>query len=300
VRLRDGCAVRLHAERAVRPHAARRVRTAGPATVAAAAIGLVCVLSTAACAGGASTGPTASPGASGSSPVSSTSHVSGTVTVFAAASLTGTFTALGHAFEAAHPGTTVRFSFAGSSALAQQILAGAPVDVFAAASPETMSQVTGAAPTGRAVPVVFARNRLEIAVPAGNPAHVTGLADLTKPALRIALCAPQVPCGAAAAAVFAAAGLTPAPDTLEQDVKAVLTKVELGEVDAGLVYRTDVIAGGAAVRGIDFPQSSAAVTQDPIVALPDAPNPTAAQSFVDLVRSAQGRAVLAAAGFDVG
>ncbi|OIQ78710.1 molybdate-binding periplasmic protein precursor [mine drainage metagenome] len=275
------------------PHDARRARTPRSAAVASAAIGLGCVLSAAACAGGSGTGLA-------SSQVSGSSHVGGTLTVFAAASLTGTFTALGHAFEAAHPGTTVRFSFAGSSTLAQQILAGAPVDVFAAASPETMAQVTGAAPTGRAVPVVFARNRLEIAVPAGNPGHVTGLADLTKPALRIALCAPQVPCGAAAASVFAAAGLTPAPDTLEQDVKAVLTKVELGEVDAGLVYRTDVIAGGDAVQGIDFPQSSAAVTQDPIVALPDAPNPTAAEAFVALVRSAQGRTVLSAAGFDVG
>ncbi len=278
----------------MQPHDVCRARTPRRVTIASAAIGLVCVLSAAGCADGPGPGPASSPGASGSS------HVGGTVTVFAAASLTGTFTALGHAFEAAHPGTAVRLSFAGSSALAQQILAGAPVDVFAAASPETMSQVTGAAPTGRAVPVVFARNRLEIAVPAGNPGHVTGLVDLTKPALRIALCAPQVPCGAAAASVFVAAGLTPAPDTLEQDVKAVLTKVELGEVDAGLVYRTDVIAGGDAVQGIDFPQSSAAVTEDPIVVLPDAPNPTAAEAFVALVRSAQGRTVLSAAGFDVG
>ncbi len=292
--------MRLHAACTARPRLAQRARATRPARVASAMIGLACALSMAACAGGGSPGPVSSPGAGGPAPAGASPHLSGTVTVFAAASLTGTFTALGHAFEAAHPGTTVRFSFAGSSALAQQILAGAPVDVFAAASPETMALVTGAAPTGREVPVVFARNRLEIAVPAGNPGRVTGLVDLTRPALRVALCAPQVPCGAAAAAVFAAAGLTPAPDTLEQDVKAVLTKVELGEVDAGLVYRTDVIAGGDAVRGIDFPQSSAAVTEDPIVALPDAPNAAAAQAFVDLVRSAQGRAVLAAAGFDVG
>ncbi len=279
----------------MRSRSAVRRRRSGHARIRTAALALVGLLSTGACAAG--TGPivpTSAPGASTSAPLA------GTVTVFAAASLAGTFTALGRAFEAAHPGTTVRFSFAGSSSLAQQILAGAPVDVFAAASTATMSLVTDAASTGPATPAVFARNRLEIAVPTGNPGHVTGLADLARPELRVALCAPQVPCGAAADAVFAAAGLTPAPDTLEQDVKAVLTKVELGEVDAGLVYRTDVIAGGVAVQGIEFPQSAAAVTEDPIVVLPGAPNPVAAQAFVDLVRSPHGRAVLSAAGFEVG
>lgn len=279
----------------MRSRSAVRRRRSGNVRIRTAALALVGLLSTGACAAG--TGPVVPSSAPGSS---TTAPLAGTVTVFAAASLTGTFTELGHAFEAAHPGTTVRFSFAGSSSLAQQILAGAPVDVFAAASTATMSLVTDAASTGRATPAVFARNRLEIAVPAGNPGHVTGLADLARPELRVALCAPQVPCGAAADAVFAAAGLTPAPDTLEQDVKAVLTKVELGEVDAGLVYRTDVIAGGDAVQGIEFPQSAAAVTEDPIVVLPDAPHPEAAQAFVDLVRSPHGRAVLSAAGFEVG
>lgn len=279
----------------MRSRSAARRRTPGRARIRPAVLALVGLLSTGACAAGP--GPVVPSSALGGS---TSAPLAGTVTVFAAASLTGTFTALGHAFEAAHPGTTVRFSFAGSSSLAQQILAGAPVDVFAAASTATMSLVTDAAPTGQEAPAVFARNRLEIAVPAGNPGHVTGLADLARPELRVALCAPQVPCGAAADAVFAAAGLTPAPDTLEQDVKAVLTKVELGEVDAGLVYRTDVIAGGDAVQGIDFPQSAAAVTEDPIVVLPGAPNPVAAQAFVDLVRSPRGRAVLSAAGFEVG
>lgn len=240
--------------------------------------------------GGSSAGPGSEPSSGGGS------RVSGTVTVFAAASLTETFTALGRQFEADHPGVRVRFSFAASSELATQITEGAPADVFASASRATMAQVTGA---GDAVgpATVFVRNRLEIAVPAANPAHVTGLADFAEPRLKIALCAREVPCGAAAVRAFAAAGITPRPDTLEQDVKATLTKVTLGEVDAALVYRTDVTAAGAAVRGIDFPEAAAAVNAYPIVRLAHAPNAAAARSWVRFVLSAAASRVFGAAGF---
>ncbi|MGH8969938.1 MAG: molybdate ABC transporter substrate-binding protein [Actinomycetes bacterium] len=223
--------------------------------------------------------------------------ITGTVTVLAAASLTESFTALGERFEADHPGATVRFSFAASSELATQITQGAPADVFASASPPTMTQVTEA---GAAVgePSVFVRNRLAIAVPSDNPGDVTGLADLADKDLTVALCAPDVPCGAAAAKAFAAAGVTPAPDTLEQDVKATLAKVELGEVDAALVYRTDVRAAGDKVTGIDFPEAEQAVNDYPIVALKDAPNAAGARAFVDLVLSNAGADVLTAAGFE--
>jgi molybdate transport system substrate-binding protein len=222
--------------------------------------------------------------------------VSGTVTVFAAASLTESFTAIGEAFEAANPGAQVKLNFGGSSALAQQIIQGAPADVFAAANPATMKQVTDA---GQAAgpPRVFVRNALQIAVPKGNPGKVTGLADFAKPDLTIALCAPQVPCGAAAEKVLKAAGVAGAPDTLEQDVKAALAKVELGEVDAALVYRTDVLAAAGKVEGIDFPEAEQAINDYPVALLTDAPNPGGARAFVDYVLSGKARTVLIEAGF---
>ncbi|MFE9747982.1 molybdate ABC transporter substrate-binding protein [Saccharothrix saharensis] len=219
------------------------------------------------------------------------------VTVFAAASLTGTFTRLAEEFEAAEPGVDVVVNFGGSSALAEQIRQGAPADVFASASPVNMAQVVDAGGTA-AEPVTFARNRLEIAVPAGNPAGVAGLADFADADAKIALCAEQVPCGAAAKRAFEAAGVTPRPDTLEQDVKAVLTKVRLGEVDAALVYRTDVRSAGGEVEGIGFPEADRAVNDYPIAPLARARDTAGARAFVDFVRSDRGRAVLAEAGFD--
>lgn len=220
----------------------------------------------------------------------------GTVTVLAASSLTDTFTELGRRLERSHPGLRVRFSFAASSELATQVVNGAPSDAFAAASDATMDQVVKAgAVEGR--PHVFATNRLQIAVPAGNPGNVRGLADLARPELTIALCPQEVPCGAVAADAFAAAGITPRPDTFEPDAKAALAKVVLGEVDAAVVYATDVRAAGDRVRGIDLPADLPATTTYPIAALAGAPNPEAARAFVDLVRSPTGQEVLAAAGF---
>ncbi|WP_432942819.1 molybdate ABC transporter substrate-binding protein [Kribbella sp. CA-253562] len=259
-----------------RTSAAAVRRTVAAGLVAVAALGL------AAC-GSDSQAGSASGGAS----------VSGTVNVFAAASLTGSFTQLGKDFEAAHPGVKVVFNFGGSSALAQQINQGAPADVFASAAPKNLDQVTE-----KGTATTFARNKLEIAVPKGNPGKVTGLADFTDADRKIALCAEQVPCGAAAQKVFAAAKLTPQPDTLEQDVKAALTKVSLGEVDAALVYRTDVLAAADKVEGIDFPEATQAVNDYPIATLTKAPNADGAKAFVDFVLSEQGRKVLTDAGFE--
>ena len=223
-------------------------------------------------------------------------QLSGTLTVFAAASLTDTFGQLGQDFMADHPEVDVRFNFAGSSALATQINQGAPADVFASANEKQMSVVTDAGKAdGAAQP--FAENTLVIAVPAGNPAGITGLEDFTNPDLTLATCAPEVPCGAAAQTVFEAAGITPSVDTLEEDVRAALTKVELGEVDAALVYTTDAGSAGDAVQTIEFPQAQAAVNVYPIVALNDAANPDAAQAFIDLVLSKTGQDVLRQAGF---
>jgi molybdate transport system substrate-binding protein len=216
--------------------------------------------------------------------------------VFAAASLTESFTAIGSAFQAANPGTKVRFSFGASSALAQQITSGAPADVFASASPENMQQVTD----GKAAndSTAFARNVLEIAVPPGNPARVNALADLGKPGVKVVLCQPQVPCGALAQTVLGKAGVTLEPVSLEADVKSTLAKVQLGEADAALVYVTDVAAAGAKVKGIEIPADVNAATTYPIAALTNARNTGLARAFVAYVLSSAGQSELAKAGFE--
>ncbi|MCG5217666.1 molybdate ABC transporter substrate-binding protein [Streptosporangium sp. KLBMP 9127] len=254
----------------------------------AAPAALALMLGVVAC--GSTGSPSAAPGSA--SPVAEAK----TLTVFAAASLTETFTALGKEFEAAHPGTKVTFNFGSSATLAQQITQGAPADVFAAASPATMKTVTDASLAS--APTTFARNKLEIAVPADNPAEVDDLKDLTDPKVKVALCAEQVPCGAAAAKALAAAGLKVTPVTLEQDVKATLTKVSLGEVDAALVYKTDVLASAGKVRGIGFPEADKAINDYPIATLSKAPAGDLAKQFADLVLSQQGTDVLTKAGFE--
>lgn len=224
------------------------------------------------------------------------STLEGELVVFAAASLTGSFDELAAEFAELHPGVTVTFNFGGSSSLAAGIVAGAPADVFASASETTMTTVTDAALTDSS-PQVFARNILEIAVPPGNPGNVTELVDFADESRTLALCAPEVPCGAAAASVFAVAGVIPAPDTLEEDVRAAVTKVQLGEVDAALVYRTDVLAAGGAIESIGFEEAGDAINDYPIAPLADAPNPDAAAAFVEYVLSEDGQALLANAGF---
>jgi len=189
---------------------------------------------------------------------SATPALSGSITVFAAASLTKTFTALGKAFEAAHPGTTVRFSFGPSSGLAQQILAGAPADVFASASAKNMKQVTDASRT-------FANNVAEIAVAPSSAGTVTTLADLAKPGLKVALCDPTVPCGALAQKVLAKAHVTVRPKTLGLDVKSTLAYVTAGQVDAAIVYVTDVLAAGDKVKGVPIAAAANASTAYEIV-----------------------------------
>jgi molybdate transport system substrate-binding protein len=220
----------------------------------------------------------------------------GNLTVFAAASLTESFTQIGKDFESANPGTKVTFSFGSSATLATQINQAAPADVFAAASPSTMKTVTDAG-NGDGAPVTFVKNQLVIAVPKGNPKAITGLADLTKPGVKVALCAEQVPCGAAAKKALDAAKVALTPVTLEADVKAALSKVKLREVDAALVYRTDVKSAANDVDGIEFPESAGAINDYPIVVLKAAANKAAANAFVAYVLSGKGKAVLAQAGF---
>lgn len=219
-----------------------------------------------------------------------------TLTVYAAASLTSTFEQLADEFEQEHPGTEVQLSFGGSSDLVTQIQEGAHADVFASADLATMQKLTDD-DLADGDPQDFATNTLEIAVPPGNPAGITGLADLAAPGVNLVVCAPEVPCGAATRAVADAAGVALRPVSEEQSVTDVLAKVTSGEADAGLVYRTDVQAAGEDVRGIELPEADSAVNTYPIVVVQGADEAALAREFVDLVLGAAGQQVLADAGF---
>lgn len=227
---------------------------------------------------------------------SSSDKISGAVTVFAAASLRESFEALGRRFEKEHPGTEVTFSFGGSDSLAASITGGAPADVFASASTRTMKIVTDAGASS-GTPATFVRNELEIATLPGNPDRISSLKDLTRSDLKVVLCDKAVPCGAAAQKALDASSLKLTPVSYEQDVRAALTKVELKEADAAVVYKTDVHAAGDKVEGVEFPESADAVNDYPITLLKDTRNAEAAKAFVALVRSAEGQKVLSEAGF---
>ena len=219
-----------------------------------------------------------------------------TLTVLAAASLTDAFTRLGRAFEDEHPGTEVDLGFGPSSGLARSIVEGAPADVFASASPTAMAEVVDAgAAAGR--PADFARNLLQLVVPRGNPGQVRGLRDLARAELLVGLCAPAVPCGEVAARVLDDAGVAPATDTEEGDVRALLTKVAAGELDVGLVYETDVAAAGDDVEGIALPRGAPAGTRYPIAVLGEAGDRELAEAFVALVEAPEGQRVLRGLGF---
>ena len=237
-------------------------------------------------------------GACGSSAGAQGEQGERTLTVFAAASLRDSFTAIGERFEQAHPGVRVAFSFAGSSDLVSQVVEGAPADVLASADEGTMAQLVDASLTA-GEPVDVATNVLEIATPPGNPAGTTSFADLARPGARVVVCAPQVPCGAAARTLQERTGVELAPVSEESSVTDVLGKVTSGEADAGLVYVTDVAAAGDAVTGVPFPESAGAVNTYPVAALREAADADLARSFVAFVAGEQGRSVLRAAGFGV-
>jgi molybdate transport system substrate-binding protein len=249
-------------------------------------------LAAVAAAGCSSSGsPSSSSGTSSAGSASKT----GTITVFAAASLMGTFTQLGKQFEAAHPGDTVKFSFGPSSGLATEITSGAPADVFASAAPTNMDTVVSAGDASG--PQDFAKNTAEVAVPPNNPGNVSSVTDLSSSSVKVALCQPQVPCGVVAGEVFKNAGITVRPVTLQPDVKSVLTQVELGSVDAGVVYVTDVMAAGAKVKGVVIPASDNASTLYPIATINSSKHKSVAQAFMAYVLSPTGQKVLSAAGF---
>jgi molybdate transport system substrate-binding protein len=234
-------------------------------------------------------------GACGNSAPSNPSGLSGTITVFAASSLTAAYTAIGKDFQNAHPGSMVKFSFGGSSTLVAQIQQGAIGDVFASADQPNMQKAVDAGLVAGS-PSIFAHNRLEIVVDAGNPKHIAGLSDLARSGLVVVLCAPVVPCGRYAAQALQKAGVGVKPASQETDVKAVVSKVALGEADAGIVYVTDIKAADAAVQGIEIPVGQNVVADYPVAILKDSQNTPLAKAFVAYLLGA-GQQSLARYGF---
>ncbi|MEO7006128.1 MAG: molybdate ABC transporter substrate-binding protein [Terrimesophilobacter sp.] len=221
--------------------------------------------------------------------------LSGDLTIFAAASLTASFNEMAVAFAKDNPSVTVKpIDYDGSSTLATQINEGAPADVFASADQANMDKIKDQLAEGS---TIFANNSLQIAVQKGNPKRIAGLADLAKSGIQVVLCAPKVPCGAASQKILGLDAVAVRPVSEEQNVKAVITKVQSGNADAGLVYVTDVKATDGAVDGIDIAGTERASNAYPIAALTGARNPAVAKAFVQWVLSTPGQAVLAKYGF---
>src|SRR6516162_8402951 len=260
----------------------RRISTVSGVCVAVAALVL------AGCSSSTSSSPPAGSSASG--------KLSGTLVVFAATSLTDAFDKIGAQFEKAHPGVTVKFNYNGSSSLATSITQGAPADVFASASPKNMATVTDAG-DATGTPQTFTSNTGEIMVESGNPMHIKTVKDLANPKVKVVVCAPTVPCGAVATAIFKNAGVTVKPVSEEQNVGGVVTKVTLGEADAGIVYVTDVKANETKATGVPIPADQNDVTEYPIVQVKGAPNSSAAKAFISYVLGPAGQQVLASFGF---
>jgi len=245
----------------------------------------------AACSSSSPSTPAAANGAG-----SGNGNVTGNVVVFAATSLKGAFDSIGTKFEKAHPGVTVKFNYSGSSTLATQINQGAPADVFASADDKNMKVVTsdnGA--SGQ--PEEFARNKLEIMVGAGNPKNIKTVNDLARQNIKVTVCEPAVPCGNYSKEIFANAGVTVHPVSEETTVSSVVTKVTLGEADAGIVYTTDVKANGGKTTGVPIPPDQNVTAKYPIVTVKGAPNAAGAKAFMKYVLSSAGQAVLDKFGF---
>ena len=259
---------------------------------AGAGAGLL-MLALAACSS-TTTSTAAAPGTSAGT--AKATNLSGTLVVFAATSLTDAFDKIGTQFHDANTGVTVKFNYNGSSSLATQINQGAPADVFASASPKNMTTVTDEKNTA-SMPQDFAANRGEIMVEAGNPKNIKSVAGLANSSLKVVTCAPEVPCGALATEIFKNAGVTVKPVSQEENVGGVVTKVSLGEADAGIVYVTDVKANGSKTTGVPIPDNQNQITDYPIAEVKAAPNAAAAAAFITYVLGPDGQAVLKGFGF---
>ena len=235
-------------------------------------------------------------GTSTGSATDSPTPLSGTIAVFAAASLTDSFKAMGSSFQQAHPGVMVQFNFAGTPTLVIQIEQGAAADVFASADTTNMDKVN-AAGFASGTPLVFAHNQLEIVVAPGNPKGISSLADLSKPGMIYVTEGPTVPAGKYSLQALASAGVKLTPKSLETDVKSVISKIELGEADAGIVYTTDVKAAGSKVQGVTIPEANNVVATYPVVTVKGSKNTAVDNAFIAYLLSSAGQATLAAFGF---
>lgn len=257
-------------------------------------VGVLLALLLAACGGEQSAAPSQVASPTGSEAASEA--LSGELTVFAAASLTDAFEVVGERFEQAHPDVDVAFSFASSSTLATQITQGAPADVYASAN-QTQMDVVADADLVAGERTDFAGNSLQIAVEPGNPKRIEGLEDLAHADVTLVLAAEEVPAGEYARDALDAQGIEVDPSSLETDVRAVLSRVALGEADAGVVYTSDAASAGGDVEGVDIPPDQNVPASYPIATLTDARNPDAARAFVDHVTASDGREVLREFGF---
>ncbi|MEU6313740.1 molybdate ABC transporter substrate-binding protein [Streptomyces sp. NPDC047014] len=259
------------------------------ATVALSATLLAAALT--ACGGGDDTS-SASPSGSGSASASAEPKAAN-LTVLAASSLTDVFKTAGAAYEKAHPGTKVTFSFAGSQELAAQVKQGAPADALVTADTKTMDGLK--AETGDAT--VIAKNRLVIAAGKDNPFKIDELKDLADTKIKVVLAAPEVPVGRYSKQILDAQKIEVKPVSQEPNVRAVLSKVELGEADAGLVYKTDSAKSGDKVVAVDIPDDQNAVASYPAAALKQSKNAEAAAAFVAWLSTPEAQKILQDAGF---
>jgi molybdate transport system substrate-binding protein len=221
---------------------------------------------------------------------------SGGITVFAAASLTESFDAIAKQFEKKYPDVDVKFNYDASSNLATQINQGAPADIFASADEDNIKKTVDA---GTVTPpqVVFAKNRLEIAVEKGNPKKIKSLADLQKSGTVVILCADQVPCGKYAAQSLSMAGVNITPASKEENAKATLSKVSIGEADASIVYVSDVKAAKGTTAGVKIPDTVNVIATYPMAVVKQTQNQTAAKAWVQFVTSKEGEKTLRKFGF---
>ncbi|MEU6483537.1 molybdate ABC transporter substrate-binding protein [Streptomyces sp. NPDC046887] len=259
---------------------------------AAALAGTALLLPLAACGSDADSG-TKDEGRSASPSASAPQAPAADLTVLAAASLTDVFKTAGAAYEKSHPGTKLNFSFAGSQELIAQIQNGAPADALVTADTKSMDKVKADAEA----PVVIAKNRLVIATGEGNPEKVDELKDLADPKLKVVLAAPEVPAGKYSKQVLDKQKITVKPVSQEASVRAVLSKVQLGEADAGLVYKTDADSAPDKVDAVEIPDDQNAIAEYPAAALKDSKNAAAAKAFVAWLSGPEGQKILLEAGF---